>query len=431
MDSVVAGVGGWVKQLRKRFHTLLWDAESPGPLGTVFRVVALTLWKFNGVDKGFLRASALTYSTLLSLVPLLALMFSVLKGFGVQRRLEPLLLERLAIGNQEVVRQIIEYVDNTKIGALGAFGLVALLFTAVSVLGNIEMSFNDIWQVRRGRNLLRKVADYIAMLVVGPVLLLASLSMGTLLQTSGAAANLALLGPVQNLLLRAAPYASIWAALALVYMLMPNRRVPLGSAVLGGVVAGTLWKVAEGLYIQFQFGMAKYNAIYGAMAQLPMLLVWVYLSWCLVLLGAELAFVCQLPGKGRFLKARGGLWVPRLDVALGMLLVVARRFERGQAAPSVSDVVTEVGLHPGQADGIVSRLVQDGLLTWTQDEPPCLLPARSPDRTPVAELIHRVGRLAEVDPQGEGACLELAATLEREYSGRTWADLALAGAPQP
>ncbi len=429
MNSVGAGEGNWVQRGRQRVHTLLWDAEAPGPLGTAFRVVALTLWKFNAVDKGFLRASALTYSTLLSLVPLLALMFAVLKGFGVQRRLEPLLLQHLAVGNQEVVRQIIEYVDNTKIGALGAVGLVALLFTAVSVLGNIEASFNDIWQVHRGRNVLRKVADYIAMLVVGPILLLASLSLGTVLQTSGAAATLALLGPVQSLLLRAAPYVSIWVALALVYMLMPNRRVPLASAVLGGVVAGSLWKMAEGLYVQFQFGMAKYNAIYGAMAQLPMLLVWVYLSWCLVLLGAELAFVYQLPGKGRFLRSHRDLWVPRLDVALGMLLVVARRFELGHAAPSVSEVVTEVGLHPGQADGIVSRLVEDGLLTWTQDEPPCLLPARSPDRTPVAELLRRAGRLAAMDPEEGGGGLELATTLEREYSGRTWADLALAGEP--
>ena len=307
---------------------------------------------------------------------------------------------------------------------------MALVFTAVSVLGNIERSFNDIWQVRRGRNVLRKVADYIAMLVVGPILLLASMSVGTVLQTSGAVRILDLLGPVQNLLLHAVPYLSIWVALALVYMLMPNRRVPLASAVLGGVVAGTLWKVAEGLYIQFQFGMAKYNAIYGAMAQLPMLLVWVYLSWCLVLLGAELAFVHQLPGRGRFLRARRGLWVPRLDVALAMLLFVARRFELGHNAPSVSELVTEVGLHPGQADGIVSRLVEDGLLTWTQDEPPCLVPARSPDRTPVAELIHSVGRLAAVDPKGEGGGLALTTTtLEREYSGRTWADLALAEEP--
>ena len=105
------------------------------------------------------------------------------------------------MGNQEVAHKIIEYVDNTNIGALGAVGLVALLFTAVSVLGNIEMSFNDIWQVRQGRHVLRKVADYIAMLVVGPILLLASMSVGTVLQTSRAATMLELLGPVQNLLL--------------------------------------------------------------------------------------------------------------------------------------------------------------------------------------------------------------------------------------
>jgi membrane protein len=418
---------GWQQRTRDRVHNLLWEAETPGRLGTGFRVVALTLWKFNAVDKGFLRASALTYSTLLSLVPLLALMFSVLKGLGVQRRLEPLLLEHLAVGNQDVVRQIIEYVDRTKIGALGALGLVALVFTAVSVLSNIEMSFNDIWQVQRGRQVFRKVADYIAMLVVGPILLLASMSLGTVLKTSVAASALALLGPVQNLLLRAVPYASIWVALTLVYLLMPNRRVPFSAALLGAVVAGTLWKIAESVYVQFQFGMAKYNAIYGALAQLPMLLVWVYLSWCLVLLGAELAFVYQLPSGGRFLKAQRGLWVPRLDVALGVLLAVARRFDQGQAAPTVSQVVSEAGLHPGQAEGVVARLIEDGLLTWTQDDPPCLVPARAPDRTTMAELVHRVSRLAAVDATGSGTGPALLTALEHAYGDRTWADIALEG----
>jgi len=429
MATGMANGSRWIRRLWQRAHTLLWEAEAPGLLGSGFRVVALTLWKFSTVDKGLLRASALTYSTLLSLVPLLALMFAVLKGFGVQRRLEPLLLEHLAIGNQEVVRQIIEYVDNTKIGALGVVGLVALLFTAVSVLGNIEASFNDIWQVRRGRNLLRKVADYIAMLVVGPILLLASVSLGTLLQTDGAATFLRLLGPVQNLLLRAVPHVSIWVALTLVYLLMPHRRVPLGAALLGGVVAGSLWKVAEHLYITFQFGMARYNAIYGAMAQLPMLLVWVYVSWCLVLVGAELAFVYQLPGQGRFLRAQRGLWVPRLEVALTVLNAVARRFELGREAPAVSEIGAEVGLHPGHADGVIARLVEDGLLAWTQDEPPRLVPARSPDRISVDELVRRVARLPATGAAKGDAAVGTMAGLGIGKAEQTWADLALAGEP--
>jgi membrane protein len=280
-------------------------------------------------------------------------MFSVLKGLGVQRRLEPLLLERIAIGNEEVVARIIEYVDRTDIGALGALGLVTLILTVVSVLGNIELSFNDIWQVRQGRNFLRKLADYTALLVVGPILLLASISLATTLQSPAVLEKLSLVGSAVPFFLKLLPFLAIWLAFTAAYLIMPNRRVPVVSALVGGVSAGILWQVAQGGYLRFQFGMARYNAIYGAMAQLPMLLVWVYLSWCIVLLGAELAFVHQLPGRGRFLRSRHELWVPRLDAAISLLLAVARRFERGEPAPSEPELIAELGLHPREATRVV------------------------------------------------------------------------------
>ncbi len=407
-----------------RVETLLWGRSRHGPLVGVLRVIAVALWKFDR-DKCFLRASALTYTSLLSLVPLLALMFSVLKGLGVQRRLEPLLLQHIAMGNEELVTQIIEYVDRTRIGALGAVGLVALIFTAVSVLGNVELSLNDIWQVHRGRNLMRKVADYIALLVVGPILLLASISLTTSLQSSQVLETLSLVGPAVPYLMQALPFLAICIAFTAAYMILPNRRVPPVSALIGGMAGGLLWQIAEGGYIRFQFGMAKYNAIYGALAQLPMLLVWVYVSWCIVLFGAQLAFVHQLPEKGRFLKQDQELWTPRLDGALAILVAVARRFERAEPPPTETALAAELGLNPAEAARIFERLEEVQLLRATQEDPPGFVPARAPDRTPVAALLEAVSghsRLERLDPE---LAARVRASLDREFADLSWADLAL------
>ena len=413
-----------VARVRRGLQDLLWGTDSRGPAAEAFRVACVTGWKFWS-DRGFLRASALTYATMLSLVPLLALMFSILKGLGVQERLEPLLLEHLAVGNQEVVTRILEYVDRTKVGALGTVGLVTLLITAVSVLGNVELSFNDIWQIRKGRSLVRKVSDYTALLVVGPVLLLASLSLTTSLQSPAVLERLSVLGGAVPLLLKALPYLAIWVLFTALYLIMPNRRVPLFSAMLGGLVAGAVWYAAELLYIRFQFGIGRYNAIYGAMAQLPLLLVWVYTSWCIVLLGAELAFVVQLPGRGRFLRARRQFSAPRFDVALALLLAVARRFELGLPAPQEQDLTAELGLHPAEGSWVVGRLSDAGLLTTTQDDPPGLVPARSPDRTTAAELLEAVTQLSRTEAISAALAERLRTSVAASLGELTWAELAL------
>ena len=214
------------------------------------------------------------------------------------------------MGNAEAVTRILEYVDRTKVGALGAVGLVTLVLTAVTVLGNIELSLNDIWQVQKGRSFIRKVADYMA-------------------------------------------------------------------------------------------------------------------SWCIVLFGAELAFIHQLPGRGRHLRVRHHLWVPRVDVALALLTGIARQFETRQPPPRGHDLIAELGLDPAEAVRIFGRLADAGLIAETNDEPPGLLPARSPDRTSVAELVDAIYQLSGPDGMSERFAARLREILEGELGGSTWADLAL------
>jgi len=413
---------GGRRSLTDRIEGFLWDSVGSGRWAGVARTVLITGWKFRA-DRGFLRASALTYSTLLSLVPLLALAFSVLKGLGVQKRLEPLILKHLAAGNPEVAARLIEYVERTNFASLGAVGLVALVLTAVAVIGNVELSLNDIWQVRRGRSPVRKVADYLSMLVVGPILLLASISLTTSLQSPAVIERLRLLGPLLRLMVRLLPFVAVWLAFTALYVILPNRRVPLRSALLGGVVAGSLWQFAEWGYIEFQIGVTRYNAIYGAMAQLPLLFVWLYLSWCIVLWGAELAFVHHLPGRGRYLKSRHELWVPRLEAALAFLVPVAARHLAGEPGPTEGEAVAATGFDPPDAARVLARLQADGWIVQTQDDPPRLVPGRCPEHTSAWELVTGVLRLE--GGAGPGGVVRDA--LEARFADRTWADLAAEG----
>jgi membrane protein len=411
--------GGWAARLshrRRDFARLVWKEEGGGSVLRGIRLVGATLWKFDA-DRCFLRASALTYTTLLSIVPLLALAFSVLKGLGVRERLEPIVLERLSAGNEEIVQRILEYVDRTDMRSLGAVGLVGLLLTAVSVLGNVEQSFNHIWRVGQGRTVVRKLTDYLSMIILGPVLLLASLSMATALQSQNLKDMLQLVDPAIHLVLRGVPFLTTVLAITAAYLIMPNRRVSLGPALLGGLAAGVLWHLSEWAYIRFQFGVARYNAIYGAMAQLPILLVWLYACWCIVLAGAELAYLAGTPGGSRSLARSEPLWGPRLDVVLPILISVAARFEAGREAATEEELLAQTGYEPEAQSRILAHLAQVGLIAFTREEPARVLPARPPARTSVAELVELlVGRLP-------GAEEEFRKGLRRQLS-LSWADLA-------
>ncbi len=238
-----------------------------------------------------LRAAGLTYTTVLSLVPFLAIAFAVLKGFGVQNALEPVLLKVVGESSREVVIRIIGYVNNTNVKSLGLIGLLTLLVTVINLLTSIEEAFNAICGVSETRSLQRRFSDYLSVVVVGPVLLMVAMSMTSSLQSQWLVQwliNHTVLGDAILLLFRLVPYVSIWIAMTFLYSYIPNAKVPLRSALLGGVVAGTIWQLIQWAYFHFQVGVANYNAIYGALAALPIFLVWIYTSWLIVLFGLEL-----------------------------------------------------------------------------------------------------------------------------------------------
>jgi len=348
-------------------------------------------------DRCMLRASALTYTTLLSIVPLLALMFSVLKGLGVQNTLEPLLLEQLAVGSEAIVDNIITYINNTNVGRLGTVGLVALIVSVLALLSNIEESFNHVWGVKETRTLMRRFSDYFSVVIFGPIFLLAAISMTATLQTQTFVQHLlgmAYVGQLILLLFKVLPYVAMWAGFTFLYIFMPNIKVQLRAALIGGIVGGTLWQIGQWAYVQSQVGMARYNAIYGTMAALPIFMVWIYFSWLIVLMGLEVTYASQNLRTIRQEYSGGEVnFASRERVALIVLAIVAGAFLRGERPWSRERISEELELPPRLARSVISELVRLGLLSKVQvEDEDGYQPGRAPETLPVLQVLEALRR---------------------------------------
>lgn len=377
------------------------------------------------------RAAALSFTSILSLIPFLAFAFAILKGFDVPNRIEPLLLDNVAAGSEELVERIISYINNTNMKSLGTAGLVTLLFTVVSLIGEIEGAFNAIWGVRETRSLGRKFTDYISMVVVGPILLTAATSISTTLQSQEAVTILlenSYAGPLLLTIFRIIPFVSIGGALTFAYFYLPNTRVALSSALVGGTVAGTAWQLAQWGYLYLQIYMTSYNAIYGTMAVLPIFMIWVYTSWVIVLAGMLIVR-----------RHQQGFWVPpspetisparREETILSILASVVERFRRPDLPPpDISTIAAQIPRIPSPLlEEGVETLVSLGLLTRSDTTPPRFLLAHDPALTTIGELLERLHRYPETEggkPLTELPPLQRT-TLDGSISEKTLAELPL------
>jgi membrane protein len=237
----------------------------------------------------------------MSLVPVLAMAFGVSKGFGLQKALEQELLEKLQ-GQEEVILRVTDFanslLETTRGGVVAGVGVLLLLWTIIRVLGHIENSFNHIWGIKQERTFPRKISDYLSAMIICPMLFIVSSAATVAIKTQVTfivqkVSLLGAVGPAIFTALRLLPYAVIWILFTFVYMFMPNTKVKFRAAIFGGVIAGTLFNLFQWAYLWLQIGVSKYNAIYGSFAALPLFLVWLQISWLIVLLGAELSFAYQ------------------------------------------------------------------------------------------------------------------------------------------
>ncbi|MFQ5964018.1 MAG: YihY/virulence factor BrkB family protein [Candidatus Scalinduaceae bacterium] len=264
------------------------------------KLLRVTLLASRGfiTDKCRLKASALTLYSLLSIVPVFAMAFGVAKGFGFEKHLEKQLLEKFP-GQEEVFMQVMSFshslLEETKGGMIAGIGVAALFWIVIKLLSNIESSFNDIWKIKKPRTIRNKLSDYLSIMLICPILVILSSSITVFIATqiTHITERFALLGVFSSLIfffLKLLPYCVIWGAFAFIYIFMPNTKVNFKSGLLAGIIAGTGYQITQWAYISFQVGVAQNNAIYGSFAALPLFLVWLQLSWLIVLFGAEISF---------------------------------------------------------------------------------------------------------------------------------------------
>ncbi|MCO6411662.1 MAG: YihY/virulence factor BrkB family protein [Thiogranum sp.] len=341
-----------------------------------------------------LRAMSLVYTTLLSLVPLLAFSFSVLKGFGVHNQLEPALLgffEPLGPEGAELTQRIIGFVDRVDVGVLGSLGLGFLLYTVVSLTQKVEESFNFVWQVDRLRSFAERFSSYLSVIMIGPVLVFTALGVTATVMNTSLVQELMEVEPFGHLIVLASkliPYVLVIAAFTFVYMFVPNTRVKLAPAAIGGLVAGVLWQASGWGFAAFIASSSKYAAIYSGFAILILMLIWLYIGWLILLLGAQVAFYVQhseyVTREPVQLRLSNRL---QEHLVLQIMFLVADNYIKQRDPWTLDELVQHLGLPMQPIHRVLRLLVDSGVLSETGGEPPAYLPRRDIDTITVAALL--------------------------------------------
>ncbi len=388
-------------QLKEQFTDRIWQdrLEALPPPRRWATQAARTLYVLvRDVAEGqlTLRAMSLVYTTLLSLVPLLAVSFSVLKGFGVESRIETLMLnvlEPMGERGVEITEKVIGFVANVKAGVLGGVGLLLLFYTVVSLLQKIERAFNYAWRVSDARSFAQRFSDYLSVVVIGPVLVFSAVGLTASAMNHSVMETLRavpLMGVVFDAVGRLVPYMLIVAAFTMIYVFVPNTRVRLRSALVGGIFAGILWQSTGWAFAAFIVNSAKYTAIYSAFASLILFMIWLYLGWLILLIGASIAFYHQNPHHLR--RSNGVLRLSnreRETLALQIGLLVGRAFHAGAPPPTTHQLAHALATTDEAAAIVMYALAQRGLLTEART-PAGWVPTRSLETIPLTELLDAV-----------------------------------------
>jgi membrane protein len=349
-----------------------------------------------------LRAMSLVYTTLLSLVPLLAVSFSVLKAFGVHNQIEPFLNKVLAPLGADAspiaAARIVQFIENVSVGVLGTVGLVFFLYTAITLMQKIEEAFNFIWHVPCSRGVGERVSRYLTALIIGPVLVLAALGL-----TASVMNNEIVLRLLQSQYLawlayaagKIAPYLLVVGTFTFLYLFIPNTRVEFIPALVAGVVGGVLWQTAGWAFTAFVAGSSNYRAIYASFAVLVLFMIWLYVSWYVLLFGANVGFYVQHPeylgaGRGEF-RLRGRL---RESIALAVMSIVATRHRDGAPAATVQALAKALSVPSIALQEVLDELEHAGLLAQALPDGG-YLPARDPHSVPVSAVMHAVRHAGE------------------------------------
>lgn len=421
---------GLLDRLRTYFGVRIWDvrlADLPRPRAVVYWLSRILYSTVHGFEEHRLtvRAAALTYFSVLSVVPLLAFTFAILKGFGayqtfIDGTVRPYLRETFAPNPtlHDAIERILTFVEATNVATIGAAGLLFLVYTSVSLVSSVEGALNDVFGAKSTRPFMRQVTDYVTLLVTTPLLVFVAATTSTAAQSWSVVLFFRErlgLGPLIDFALRFAPIVVVGIALFAMYVILPNVRIRPRSAFLGAALAAVGWQLALVLHVQLQLGVARYNAIYSVLGAVPIFLVWTDLSWLIVLVGAEIAAshqnqqVVRQRLRGR--RADQAL-KERLAVALGAQL--ARDFLAGARRRTAAELADVLEVPPPVIEGILEALVRAGLFVRVVSGTELgYVPGRDVDEIRASDLRDALRR----DPEGDDVRAGVERRLGPELNG--------------
>jgi membrane protein len=325
-------------------------------------------------DKIQLRASALSFYTTLSIVPILALVFGIAQGFGFQEYLRTILIEKFH-EHEDMLKMLLgfveKYLGRINQGYIAGIGFIILFWSVMQVLGNIESSFNNIWRIKKSRMFTRKFTDYISLVVIAPVLLIiaSSFNLSRLTSISDSIPFLRYLDSFLKLLVTTLSLTLIWFVFTLIYIVIPNTKVKFVPALIAGIIAGTMFQVLQWGYVNFQSLLSSYGAVYGTFAAVPLFMMWLELSWLIVLLGAEISYAYQ--NAVHYEQEAEGAHVSLKDRKILTLLVtkkIVRNFVEGRPAMNAAEIALNLSIPVRIVRDIIYILLSSKIIIETVDQ---------------------------------------------------------------
>lgn len=393
-------IGDWLQSLELRLCKAELD-ESSFVVRKLWHAIRVMLAVIRDILDGqiSLHAMSLVYTTLLSIAPFFALSFSVLKGFGVHNQLQPV-LEQILIAplgpdrGPVAVQKILTFVDNIEVGVLGSVGLALLIYTVISLVQKIEYSFNQIWRISQSRSLAQRFSNYLSVIMIGPVLIFAALGVTAALVNSDPVQQITssveplewLFGAVGTLL----PYAMVIGLFTFLYAFIPNTKVKLRHAFAGGAVAGVIWQTAGFAFTIFAADSTSYDAIYSGFAVAIMVLIWLYLAWLILLIGASVSYYAR--HAQQISRTRFAATSASLDEYAGLAIVycVAKQFDRNGGGTNLADIESDMTIDAETLQRITWKLIRHNLMAAAGTENEKLIPARSLDRITLKQVLYVV-----------------------------------------
>ena len=418
------------------FNEGIWEIQQqdlPLVTGLLVKHLKIFLLSVDGFvrDLCTLRASALTLYAMLSIVPVFAMLFGVAKGFDFEKKLEKQIIEQFP-QQEAMMMQLIELamkmLADTKGGLVAGIGLAVLFFMVIKMISNIEVSFNQIWKVKHGRPIARKVSDYLSLMLLAPLLLIISSSITVYVKTeiAGFAASVHIPDYGTAVVLKLLNYSSwliMWILFSFTLIFVPNTKVNFGSGIIAGIFSGTVYLIVQSLYINLQIGVSSYNAIYGTFAALPLFVIWLQIAWLIVLFGCEISYYHQNIDAYRHKDVFSNMsFSMQKVIALQITHLIVIRFSRAEIPLTANEIAIKLDLPISLVQPVLTQLTDSGIIVEInvdEDEDEVFQPAKDTSLLTISSIIDALehcGNNKLPDTEVEG--LDSFIKITREFSER-------------